>query len=397
MIKIGRPYVTEQGKFARLNADITVDDKNVTLWVEVPKEYSTYLCWERADAFLLGLLHYAMEFGYDIKCDAPVTKRLYEQLTELFLPSYLKLNKIAEVRIVADTADEVEHPGVAAIATGVSCGVDSMHVFAKHPELTHGVVFDLHDGNWRTGGERQALAWKNLVEQARTFTNHVGVKLLTISTNYDKGVLPGLKYEWQTGFASLFMIFSVQKLIGQYYIASGYSIEDFKLKVRPHEDVAYYEPFLFPHVCLRSINVRLDGIADTRLDKVKKIADYEPAQKFLNVCMKVTDDRRNCCECWKCKRTILELMASGNLEKFSSVFPQNLVCAHHYDYALALERGRRMKDVYSTEMYPLLSGGRFGVYRAGLELTMAERLSLLWQVAVRDRLHNLKRKFVKNG
>ena len=398
MITIAKPIVEKQnGGGVRMSANVDVDGIKTPLWVEVSEEYGDYLCAERSDAFLLGLLHYALEFGHDIKCLAPVTKRLYEQLTELFIPAFCKVNKIGGGVIVAALAEEVEHFGEEAVATGVSCGVDSMHVFATHPEITHGVVFDLHDGNWRKEASSQEKTWHSLIEQAKRFTGNVGVKLLPITTNYDKGILPGLRYEWQTGFASLFMIFSLQKLFKVYYVASGYSIEDFNLGVSPQGDVAYYESFLFPLTCLSNISVRLEGIALTRLEKIKDIADYEPAQRLLNVCLGVSSDYRNCCSCWKCKRTILELMVCGKLEKFRAVFDLDFIKAHHYDYALAFERGIRAGDSYLKEIYPYLSCKYMGKYKNDwIALTIKEKMKLRWQLGVRDRLHDFKRKFLRN-
>ena len=69
MITIAKPIVEKQnGGGVRMSANVDVDGIKTPLWVEVPEEYGDYLCAERSDAFLLGLLHYALEFGHDIKC-----------------------------------------------------------------------------------------------------------------------------------------------------------------------------------------------------------------------------------------------------------------------------------------------------------------------------------------
>ena len=91
MIKIGKPFVVDDGKYAYLKAKVEISDdtsatylaaskviKNVHwrtsenyppvewqsddsgLWFAVPLEYKDYLCVERSDAFVVAMLWYAM-------------------------------------------------------------------------------------------------------------------------------------------------------------------------------------------------------------------------------------------------------------------------------------------------------------------------------------------------
>lgn len=76
MIQIGRPYIEQAGKNFRLTADVVMDQETKKWWFEVPAEYKQYLCTERSDAFLIGILPLAMRFGEDISLDAPVTEEL---------------------------------------------------------------------------------------------------------------------------------------------------------------------------------------------------------------------------------------------------------------------------------------------------------------------------------
>lgn len=57
MIQIGRPYIEQAGKNFRLTADVVMDQETKKWWFEVPAEYKQYLCTERSDAFLIGILH----------------------------------------------------------------------------------------------------------------------------------------------------------------------------------------------------------------------------------------------------------------------------------------------------------------------------------------------------
>lgn len=85
MIKIGKPrlepHIGGGEKKTRLVADISVDGEIRTVWAEVDDTYRDYLCHERSDAFVVGLLHWAMLHGHDIECEAPMGEFLYYQIT----------------------------------------------------------------------------------------------------------------------------------------------------------------------------------------------------------------------------------------------------------------------------------------------------------------------------
>ena len=67
MIIINKPYIEIHNGKARCNCDIIFNKEKKTLWFEVEKKYSEYLCTERADAYLIGLLHYAMQNNEDLE------------------------------------------------------------------------------------------------------------------------------------------------------------------------------------------------------------------------------------------------------------------------------------------------------------------------------------------
>lgn len=97
MIKIGKPYIHDDGKYAYLQSkvDISKDtsdeylkaskvikkvhwrtadnyppkewkDEKSGLWFAVPVEYKEFLCEERSDAFVVAMLWYAMITGSEI-------------------------------------------------------------------------------------------------------------------------------------------------------------------------------------------------------------------------------------------------------------------------------------------------------------------------------------------
>ena len=79
---ISKPCIVELGKKVLLQADIISEKFNKPYFFEVESKYADYLCEQRADAFVLGLLYFAMVNGYNIKCEAPMSEKLFYQLTQ---------------------------------------------------------------------------------------------------------------------------------------------------------------------------------------------------------------------------------------------------------------------------------------------------------------------------
>lgn len=360
MITIKQPNIRIIDGKARLFADLDVDGLKTQLWFEVDEEYKDYLLHERIDAFVLGLFHEAIRKNHDIVSEAPMTKRLYFQLTNQFLPAYFKLNG-GNFKIICPLADEVVHPnGGTAIGTGVSCGVDSLHVFANHPEITHACIWNLHGVTHNETSEIRQKGWENLINVATKFTSEIGCKLIVGNTNFDRGCLPSIKHDGSTTYSNLFCIMALQKLWSQYFVASGYDIGDFKLKATYSSDPAHYEYLLFSFCGLNNLGVYMDGVAQTRIEKVGDLIKYSPAYKHLNVCFGILDDGTNCTyKCAKCMRTLLNLEAWGAVELFKDVFDVDYYYSHPEEYLAELWRGYIQKNPFALEMRPYLKNKKW--------------------------------------
>ena len=60
------------------------------LYFDFEQRYEEYLCPERSDAFVMGLLSSAMETGCDIEFETPMTDRLFYQMNDDYLPMMAK-------------------------------------------------------------------------------------------------------------------------------------------------------------------------------------------------------------------------------------------------------------------------------------------------------------------
>ena len=81
----------------------------------------------------------------------------------------------------------------------------------------------------------------------------------------------------------------------------------------------FCESYLVPLIRTENLELIIDGCQYRRTQKTENIADWEIAQKYLNVCIN-TIDGSNCSKCSKCMRTLIPLEAMGKLEKFTGVF-----------------------------------------------------------------------------
>ena len=122
-IIINQPYIeTIEGGKVRLCSKIE-GDLNDVLYYEGEEKYRRYLCDDRADAFVIGLLNLAMYANMDICSEAPVTEELLFQLRTYYVPIVSKNNKeLHNISIFASAAQPLPVQGTA-VCTGNSGGV----------------------------------------------------------------------------------------------------------------------------------------------------------------------------------------------------------------------------------------------------------------------------------
>ena len=363
MVQILEPKVSTNGGRERLSADICVDGNTHTLWFEVEKKYGRFLCHERSDAFVLAMLQYVLIHHEDITCEAPMTDRLYEQLTEQFLPPFCKINGLS-TKIVASVAAEVDHPedGVR-VGSGISCGVDSLHVYACHDDIDLACIWSTGVVTLDNTAEIRADQVVALQKRAESFCNDKSLELLKGWTNFDGDFMPGVQWDGMTTNGNLFCIFAIQKLWRRYYVASDCDIANFHFKVGSiNGDPARYEYFLFPFVCLDRIQVRMDGAAHNRVEKVGDLVKYEPAKRYLNVCWQTNENHRNGTnDCPKCMRTLLDLDAFGAVDDFKEVFDVEYFHKFQHEFLAEYYRGVIQKDNFALELVSYFKNRRFPI------------------------------------
>lgn len=353
MIRIGKPRLVANGEqLTRLVSDIRVDNEVRTVWAEVDNKYKDYLCYERSDAFVVGLLHYAMRHNHDIVCETPMGEDLYYQITTYLIDALSKGSpRMHKIRIEADI-DENELPCAGKVGTGISCGIDSLHVLACQtgtPMKQHNVTHLAFNNVGSHGeGEKARKLFAQRRQMAEQFCLEYGFELTEVNSN--------IMDEFEQNhfithtFTSMFAVFCLQKLYAIYYYASGRPIADFSL-ADTDRDCSYYDLLLAESFSTDRLKIYSEGGTLTRLEKTSRVVAYAPSYKYLNVC---TSTAENCSRCEKCIRTLLALDVLGKLEAYRDVFDIDYYNQHKQYYLKILVIKNAVHNGTYMELYPYL-------------------------------------------
>ena len=353
MIKICTPKIINfDDNHSRLSCDIYVDNEKRNVWFEVEKEYEQYLCFERSDAFLIGLLSWAMRSGHDIECSIPVTDELLYNIEEYLIPSLTKYSQaLNKIKIEAQTLPAIDNMGM--VATGCSCGVDSFHSILNNINSKYSFCKLTHLCLNNVGSFPADLIENDLVESRRSAVRKVAdeLGLKAVITNSNFADVFKQSHLLTHTYSSMFAVFCLQKLWKTYFYASTYDFSNFKLKYNDIKDASYTELLLLNCFSNKKLRIYSEGAAKTRLEKTAFIADSKLAQKYLHVCLFKT---KNCGKCLKCKRTMNTLYALKKLEKFKEVFDVDYYKKHKDFYLDELYRLHLNNDIMTAPEYEIL-------------------------------------------
>ncbi len=312
-ITIHYPYVTTSDSTARLSADVLIDGEIKTLWCETDKKYHQFLLSERADAFLCALLPVAMRSGKDIVCEAPVTEQFLHNLNEVLIPQLCTHDsRLYRTQVIATGDSSILSCGNA-VATGMSCGVDSFYTASLYKSsqyrsmnLTH-----LYTGNYLYGNESA------IYERAELVAMYLSLPLVRTCTNINE--LLNLPHVYTHFFKTMFGVLALRKLFSIYYYSTTEDFSHFILKNNGTNDTALIELLLLYTFSCSDLQVVTGGVKSERVEKTRAICAIETAQKLLNVCL-YPEKNKNCGKCGKCMRTLLTLDMLSSLNLFQDVF-----------------------------------------------------------------------------
>ncbi len=398
MIRIGKPYVYDDGKYAYLQAkiDITNDtsnnyveaskvikkvhwrtsenyppkewkDEKSGLWFAVPAEFKDFLCEDRSDAFVVALLWYAMITGSDIQVETPMSEQMAFRIQRYLIPALCRQdNGYRRITLLGPTTDEPVK-NQKAVGTGMSCGVDSIYTLQEYtakdiPEknkLTHltyynmGAIFhpNRSDKKRYTLKEFYDITDKMSLEKcdnAKQVAQLSNLPLIYVKSNLDKDYYRGA-YGHTAVYRNCAMTLALQKLFSVYYCSSGGWPNYFDLTLT--EGSEHYESLLCNCLSTESLSFVLSDYA-TRAEKTTAIADNSIAQHYLDVCFCFN----SCGKCTKCLRTLVTLDLLGKLDNFSHIFNIKDYKKHRkeaFAWLLMTKDGDQLDDnaVFARDLY----------------------------------------------
>lgn len=359
-------------------AKLLFDDVEETISTTISKGYINYVVTDRIDAYVWGLLHFAMNYGADIVSELPISDELYYNLTKHYIPTVSTArDNLKSISINAPLVACIDSTCEIA-GTGISCGVDSLYTIKTHtyddiPE-SHRIntLAFFNAGSSMKGGDtlRTPLVQGRL-ELAEKFAKEYGFEFLFIETDIHLLINRYIGYDhvqYHT-MMMLFCTYHLQSVIGKYYYSSGYTYNEFYFGEGP----ASYDLFNFFNASIGKIKFYSTGAEVSRLEKTKALIDYEPAHKFLNVCV---EGVKNDSTCFKCVRTMLTLDGLKALDNFNNVFNVLMYRKNRFWYLKELYTLAVFKnDNYMKEIFPLFKD----------EFTFKLKLKILLRI-VRNRL-----------
>lgn len=339
-ITIGIPHIeTRKGQAYQL-CKVTLGDIEKEIFFSVDVKYADYLCHERGDAYLIGLLNLAMRERCDIHSEVPLTSELVHQLETELIPSLTKYSSSLYSPKITGVLDNTLLPSAGKIATGCSCGVDALHAIKCLSDTRDGMykpdyLAINNVGAYTCEGKTSSVRYDGNVSNAQNFAMQYGVPLIVTNSNF-ANVFPQEHLRTHL-YSSCFAVFMLRKLWSRYYYASsGCDIETyFGLTNNELYDSAKYDLIALPAFSIPQLRICNEGNHVGRFKKTKQLTDYKLAHNYLNVCLR--QGKGNCGLCSKCTRTLWTLDALGALDNFTEVFP--------------IEQYKKNRQRYLQELY----------------------------------------------
>ena len=251
-------------------------------------------------AFLVPALH----AGRALLIEQPVCATWLGNLRQL----EAAFRRLWYPQAAAAVALPVERQATRASGTGLcfSGGVDAFHALLTSPRAVDTLVgiggfdFKLHDRS-------RAAAVEALV---RTVAAATGKRAVFVRTNVKRH--PLLRHTpWRRTFAGPLSAVGhlLSGSLGRLIVAGdGLGFVHAEVGSRPDTDPLHGSA---------ALAIEHHAADETRLGKLRTIAGERLVQEHLRVCWKNVQGRLNCGRCEKCVRTMLELEACGQLERFA--------------------------------------------------------------------------------
>lgn len=360
LMEIHQPELSYRDNKAVLSSRFTCRGKENTLWFRFDKELADHAVLEKSDAFLVALLYLAMNAEEDIHLNHPVSEEIYYNITEYLIPLLeLTVPRVKRISVFASGFSDISRKGTSGVvATGLSCGIDSLCTIARHlrkevpmgHRITHCVFMDVGShGRIRTGSELQLFS-ERFAHSSR-LASELGLRTIVIESNLAE-ILPG-EYLKTHSLRNVAAILALEKLFSIYYYSAGESNEYLGVG-----SISNCEPLVLSYLSTKNLTFVSSGAQFRRTEKTRIVSEFEPSYRYLNVCTKTAN---NCSVCEKCLRTEVTLDLLGKLELYDRIFDLEKFRQIRTRY-LCFVRATKATRTYSKEILDLMKerGQRFG-------------------------------------
>lgn len=359
---IKKPYLEEENNKVYIKYEyILKNGINNILWFELESRYKKYLTLENSDAGLVCLLLLAMNNNEDIKIEGKISEKLYYGIKTYIIPALnLANNNWNKINIFVDSLNNsklLKTEGKN--GTGLSCGIDSLSTIYTHEELE-----DEYKVNYFTflnagshgdfGGDKSRKIFNERYELIKNYPTNK--EIIKIDTNLNDILL--MNHQLTHTLRSIGCILNLQNLFKNYYYASTYRFENYKLK--NSIDTGNYDILILPLLSTETTTFYSSVSQFTRVERTEKVSMYKESFKTLNVCVNTsqTEEIENCSICSKCLRTEICLDLLGKLELYKEVFDikkYKKVKNKYIGYILFSKN----ENIFSNEIYELLKEKKY--------------------------------------
>ncbi len=303
------------------------------------------------------MLPIALRNNKDIVCLSPVSEELLHNIKGQLIPTLAKCGNFYKTRVSAEIE---KHPikNAGGIGTGLSGGINSMHIIEKyidsefsHMNLTHLCINDIgvFDNKDLNNNKDIEEIKKECFEKSFKIANELDIPHIFITSNLSEDF--EINYTFDHIYFNLFPIFALQKLFKLYYYGSSkLNIEHFSIKNADNINSANYEVFIHSTLSTTNLKILTDSPDKDRVEKTADIIHFGPAQKYLHVCDKNSD---NCNKCSKCIQTMLTLDGLDRLDYFSQVFDVDYYNKNKRLYTSYLEKCHSKNNLITEPIYQL--------------------------------------------
>lgn len=331
--------------------ELIIDGNIEIVKTAISKEFIQYAVTDRIDAFVIGLLMFAIKNGFDFASDLPITDELKYNLDYHLIPALCGPNPtFHRTHIKAPTISPIKRVAEI-IATGISCGIDSLYTIQQHsatdlPDCRRiNTLAFFNVGSSMKGGELHTSLVEGRYQLAKKFAKEYNYSFLFVESNLHLIInkyTPYSHIENHT-YMALFCLNIILPYLKTYYYSSGYSYNNFSLYSNKQKilDCAHYDLLLMFCASIGEVKFYSSGSDKSRLEKTRALLDYEPAQKYLNVCV---NNVENDGICFKCIRTLLAIDALGGIDKFSKVFDVDAYKRSRFFYLKRLYLDAKFKN-----------------------------------------------------